>query len=298
MTTPWMKFYPTDWRSDPKLRICSLAARGLWMELLCIMHEANPRGFLVSNGSQLSDKQLAALVGTTTRELNALLNELEAAGVFSRDENGTIYSRRMVRDAERQAKDKANGHLGGAPGIRRGSVAKADRVRPYRKSDSPAKTARILQKTDGHCYWCNTKLVLAPATDEQRDDGFHIDHLVPVCDGGTNDESNLVPVCAVCSHDRSRVGWPLNSRRGIDPTELYGIDPTLTPTLTSDTNPDTKAQIPEARYQKPEGYPSQEDTYGLGVVIPISPLARDRGYVGNSGRVGAREAAWEVAHEA
>jgi hypothetical protein len=126
MTTPWMKFYPADWRSDPKLRLCSMAARGLWIELLCIMHEAEPRGFLVSNGSQLSDKQLAALVGTTTRELNALLNELEAAGVFSRDENGTIYSRRVVRDAEKQVRDKENGRKGGNPNLRRGVNPKAN----------------------------------------------------------------------------------------------------------------------------------------------------------------------------
>jgi len=27
---PWVTFYPTDWRADPGLRHCSLAARGRW----------------------------------------------------------------------------------------------------------------------------------------------------------------------------------------------------------------------------------------------------------------------------
>ena len=36
---PWMKWYPADWRSDPGLRMCSFAARGLWADLLALMHE-------------------------------------------------------------------------------------------------------------------------------------------------------------------------------------------------------------------------------------------------------------------
>ena len=31
---PWMKFYPSDWRSDAALRTVSSAARGLWMDML------------------------------------------------------------------------------------------------------------------------------------------------------------------------------------------------------------------------------------------------------------------------
>ncbi|HDA7904193.1 TPA: hypothetical protein O5V80_002738, partial [Staphylococcus aureus] len=63
MASPWMKFYPSDWRADPMLRLCSMAARGLWVEMLCIMHEATPYGTLLVNGRRLDKKQLAALVG-------------------------------------------------------------------------------------------------------------------------------------------------------------------------------------------------------------------------------------------
>src|SRR5262245_49964278 len=95
---PWMKFYPADWRADPALRMCSLAARGLWMEMLSIMHEANPRGSLSVNGNAIGVKQLASLCGAPLRETAALLRELDAAGVFSRTQDGTIFSRRMKRD--------------------------------------------------------------------------------------------------------------------------------------------------------------------------------------------------------
>lgn len=49
-----------------------------------------------------------------------------------------------------------------------------------------ARTRRyILQRDDGRCYLCGR-----PAT--------HVDHIVPVCDGGTDDESNLAAICASC----------------------------------------------------------------------------------------------------
>jgi hypothetical protein len=119
MSGPWIKFYPTDWRADPKLRMCSVAARGLWMEMLCLMHEADPRGSLLVNGHAVSDKQLASLAGITCREATGLLTELEANGVFSRDD-GVIYSRRIRRDIEREARDKANGRKGGNPNVKGG----------------------------------------------------------------------------------------------------------------------------------------------------------------------------------
>jgi len=98
-THRWLKFWPQDWQTDPGLRSCSLAARGLWIECVAIMHGADPYGHLAVNGSMPSPKRLAIMVGSTEREVERLLIELEEAGVFSRDVTGTIYSRRMVRDA-------------------------------------------------------------------------------------------------------------------------------------------------------------------------------------------------------
>ena len=117
---PWMKFYPADWRADTALRMCSLAARGLWMEMLSIMHEATPRGSLLINGKNIGSKQLANLCGATLRETAALLTELETAGVFSRADDGTIFSRRMKRDVEKAERDKANGKTGGNPNLNAG----------------------------------------------------------------------------------------------------------------------------------------------------------------------------------
>lgn len=120
MSAPWFKFYPSDWRADPALRMCSLGARGLWMELLCVMHEATPRGFLLINGRPLTAVQMAGLVGCGVEDASSYLDELTEAGVLSRDETGLIYSRRMRADTERAAKDRANGGKGGNPFLKGG----------------------------------------------------------------------------------------------------------------------------------------------------------------------------------
>ena len=74
---PWLKFYPTSWRADPGLRMCSAAARGLWIELLCLMHEADPRGHLIVRGNVPTDAQLAVLAGLPVNQLSDLIAELE-----------------------------------------------------------------------------------------------------------------------------------------------------------------------------------------------------------------------------
>jgi hypothetical protein len=116
-SNPWMKFYPSDWRSDPRLRMCSLAARGLWMEMLALMHDANPYGHLLVGTCIPSPEQLALLVGAMPSEVRGLLAELEAAGVFSRNGKSVIYSRRMVEDEKKAKIARKNGKAGGNPNL-------------------------------------------------------------------------------------------------------------------------------------------------------------------------------------
>ncbi len=120
MKQPWLKFFPSDWRADPALRMCSLAARGLWIEMLCLMHEARPHGTLLVNGKPVTAAQLASLVGGGVAEVEGFLAELEEAGVFSRDADGALYSRRMRRDEEKAAVNRVNGRAGGNPSLKPG----------------------------------------------------------------------------------------------------------------------------------------------------------------------------------
>lgn len=132
---PFLKFFPSDWRSDPALRVCSLAARGLWIEMLAIMHEADPRGSLLISGKAPTPAQLASLVGASLEEVQMMLAELEGAGVFSRKRNGVIYSRRIERDEIKASKNRENGKKGGNPTLTKQTEIEA--------SDNPQVKAHI-----------------------------------------------------------------------------------------------------------------------------------------------------------
>lgn len=101
--SPAVWYYFGDWRSDTPLQSCSLAARGLWHEMNCIMHDADPYGHLCVRGHPIAPEVLARMVGEPAESVRRLLDELESAGVFSRAETGVIYSRRMVRDEKARA---------------------------------------------------------------------------------------------------------------------------------------------------------------------------------------------------
>lgn len=101
-----------------QLRDCSLAARGLWIECLGLMHEATPRGYLVLGAEPVTVERLALLVGRPLKEVRTALGELQRAAVPSRDEHGTVYSRRMVRDTEKSEAAAASGARGGNPALK------------------------------------------------------------------------------------------------------------------------------------------------------------------------------------
>ena len=108
---PSFQFYPSDWLRDPGLRSCSLAARGLWIDLVALMHEAEPYGHLRLNGKEPTTSVVARMVGSQLKQVTRLLIELENAGVFSRTQEGTIFSRRMVRDHALRIDRAKHGHL-------------------------------------------------------------------------------------------------------------------------------------------------------------------------------------------
>lgn len=46
MNRPAFQFYPGDWQRNMKLRRCSKAARGEWIDVLCLMHDSDEYGVL------------------------------------------------------------------------------------------------------------------------------------------------------------------------------------------------------------------------------------------------------------
>lgn len=117
MKRPAFQFYPADWRKDSALQSCSLQARGLWIELVCVMHECDQYGHLSINNKPMNTAQIARLVGESEKVVKALLGELDDAGVFSTSEEGCIYSRRMVKDEHLRNIRADAGRLGGNPNL-------------------------------------------------------------------------------------------------------------------------------------------------------------------------------------
>lgn len=115
---PAFQFYPGDWRKDVELRACSLAARGLWIDLMCVMHECEPYGHLALNGSPMTPAKIAGQVGVTPQRVKKLLDELLENRVARKTDNGTIYSKRMVDDERIRNARAAGGKAGSEFGIR------------------------------------------------------------------------------------------------------------------------------------------------------------------------------------
>lgn len=117
MKRPAFQFYPGDWLRDTALRSCSVGARGLWIDMLCLMHEGTPYGYLKVNHRVILGDNLARIIGATLEQTEGWLADLESAGVFSRAPDGCIYSRRMVRDEEIRSTRAAGGIKGGNPAL-------------------------------------------------------------------------------------------------------------------------------------------------------------------------------------
>lgn len=104
---PSSVWYWNDWALDPAVRLCSMAARGMWMEMLAIAAAATPYGHVQVGDKPCSADDLAQLTGQRKQDVSRWIRELDTNGVFSRTEDGTIFCRRMVRETEqRQNKRK------------------------------------------------------------------------------------------------------------------------------------------------------------------------------------------------
>lgn len=67
MRRPAFQFYPADWRANTKLRRCTFAERGIWLEVMCLFHDADEYGLL-----RWSLADIAQAVGCRVQDLQSL----------------------------------------------------------------------------------------------------------------------------------------------------------------------------------------------------------------------------------
>jgi hypothetical protein len=118
MKLPAFQFYPADWRKDPGVQSLSFHDRGVWFEIVCLMHESEQRGKLMLGGQAMPESALARLLGLDKQNLTNTLTTLFEYGVVSRCEHtGALINRRMIRDEKIRKIRAESGKMGGNPAL-------------------------------------------------------------------------------------------------------------------------------------------------------------------------------------
>lgn len=73
---------------------------------------------------------------------------------------------------------------------------------------SAAQRARILSRDGFTCQICGATQGDIDSTNPARKLRLHVDHIVPVSSGGSNDDSNLRTLCSACNEGRSNLYTP------------------------------------------------------------------------------------------
>lgn len=108
---PYLPLYTGDWKKDPQLSMCSAATRGIWIDLLCSIHDGRI-GQVTGTAEQLS-----RLGRCDSASLSAALHDLQAnqaANISEREGVFTVICRRMKKAAEISLKRQEAGSKGGA----------------------------------------------------------------------------------------------------------------------------------------------------------------------------------------
>lgn len=101
---PYMQFYVGDWRRATDVQSLPYHERGIWFEMLCLMHDSPLCGELSNaDGTPMAEEEVARLLGLARQDYTKARDLILRKGVASVNEHGVIYSRRMVKD--RQAKE-------------------------------------------------------------------------------------------------------------------------------------------------------------------------------------------------
>ena len=85
---PSFQFYPGDWTSNPNLRRCTFAEKGVWFEVMCLMHDQEEYGVL-----RWPLKEIADTVKCRVADLQALIRKGVLKGHDTQLDEPFIYVR-------------------------------------------------------------------------------------------------------------------------------------------------------------------------------------------------------------
>ncbi|WP_232437690.1 hypothetical protein [Burkholderia ubonensis] len=79
MTRPSFQFYPGDWQANSNLRRCTHAEKGVWIDVMCLLHDSEEYGVL-----RWPLKEIAQAIGAPPAMLKAIVGK----GVLKGADNG------------------------------------------------------------------------------------------------------------------------------------------------------------------------------------------------------------------
>jgi hypothetical protein len=144
---PAFQFYPADWRKDPGVQSLDYETRGIWWEIICLLHESDERGVLLLNGKPMPEDALCRLLGLDNQKLTTALTTLLTYGVAKRRESdGAIYSKRMVADENLRQIRKMAGSKGGNPLLVKQNTTTRVKQKPTPSSSSSSSSSSSIKE--------------------------------------------------------------------------------------------------------------------------------------------------------
>lgn len=171
MADPYIQLFVDDWIADDDLDgLESIAAVGLWAEMVFRMHRSGGQFVLGGKPVKLADHERVAKYIRrieSPEQAKELLGLLAEKNIFSVGDDGTICLRRGTKYLTRQRRDTISAE-----------------VRAY-----------LLTRDDGQCRKC-------AATER-----LEIDHVYPVVFGGKSALDNLQILCHNCNQEKGPTSY-------------------------------------------------------------------------------------------
>ncbi len=83
MIRPSFQFYPADWQANSNLRRCTHEEKGIWLDVLCLLHDQSEYGVC-----RWPLAEIAQAVGCTEQKLQGLINK----GVLKGSDDGQLVA--------------------------------------------------------------------------------------------------------------------------------------------------------------------------------------------------------------
>lgn len=85
MKRPSFQFYPADWQANSNLRRCSHEERGIWIDVLCLLHDQEEYGVI-----RWTLKEIAQAIGCTPAKLSGLVSKGVLKGADKGDDSESL----------------------------------------------------------------------------------------------------------------------------------------------------------------------------------------------------------------